>query len=258
MEDVPDHVPLLQAEVDVETAGLREGLKREKRIRGEIASSHIDTIKRLAAAAEFKDEGTGGHVERIGDICTILAEKLGMSPEELELVGPATSLHDIGKIGIPDLILLKPASLTMEERAIMEKHTHIGSRILESASAPILRLGSTVALTHHERWDGTGYPHGLSGEEIPLVARICAVADAFDAITSHRPYRSAFSRDYAYDHIRRVRGKEFDPDVVDAFFSVLPRIEAIKDESREILRPFPNGWTQGITPGTGAVGSRLR
>lgn len=151
-----------------------------------------------------------------------------MEKAELEQAGPACSLHDIGKIGMPDAILHKTGPLTTEERAIMEEHTLVGARILNGAAAPILRLGSRVALTHHERWDGTGYPMGLKGTEIPVLGRICAVADVFDALTTQRPYRKALANQEAYAHIRRARGLDLDPQIVEVFFEHLPDLEAVQ------------------------------
>jgi len=229
---------LLEAEVKRRTAALGEALRREKKAREELHEAHLDTIRRLVLAAEFKDNRTAEHVARLGAYCAILARGLGMDGEELDQVGPACSLHDIGKIGIPDAILLKRGPLTMEERAIMQEHTMVGARILNDAAAPILRVGASVALTHHERWDGTGYPMGLKGTEIPLLSRICAVADVFDALTTKRPYREAVSNEEAYAHIRRVRGLELDPQIVDVFFEYLPEIEAAQAAN-------PDGQTHG-------------
>jgi putative two-component system response regulator len=223
------HGELLEEEVKRRTAALRGALRREKEARDQLHDAHLDTIRRLVLAAEFKDSRTAEHIGRIGDFCTILAEGLGMVGKELDQVGPACSLHDIGKIGIPDAILTKPGPLTMEERAIMEQHTMVGARILNGAVAPILRLGSRVALTHHERWDGTGYPMGLKGTEIPLLGRICAVADVFDALTTQRPYREAVSNQEAFSYIRRASGLDLDPQIVEVFFEYLPEVERAQE-----------------------------
>ncbi len=219
------HGELLEAQVRRRTEALRGALRREKEAREKLHEAHLDTIRRLVLAAELKDSRTAEHIARIGAYCTILARGLGLEGEELERVGPACSLHDIGKIGIPDAILTKPGPLTMEERLIMQEHTMVGARILNDAVAPILRLGSRVALTHHERWDGTGYPMGLKGGEIPLLGRICAVADVFDALTTQRPYREAVSNQEAYIHLRKAAGLELDPQVVEVFFEYLSEIE---------------------------------
>jgi putative two-component system response regulator len=222
------HGEMLEAEVKGRTAALRAALRREREARKELHEAHLDTIQRLVLAAEFKDDKTVEHIARIGDYCTILARGFGMEGAELEQAGPACSLHDIGKIGMPDAILHKTGHLTTEERAIMEEHTLVGARILNGAAAPILRLGSRVALTHHERWDGTGYPMGLKGTEIPVLGRICAVADVFDALTTQRPYRKAVSNQEAYAHIRRARGLDLDPQIVEVFFEHLPDLEAVQ------------------------------
>ncbi len=219
------HGAVLEAEVKRRTAALRGALRREKEAREKLHEAHLDTIRRLVLAAELKDSRTAEHIARIGAYCTILARGLGLGGEELEQVGPACSLHDIGKIGIPDAIITKPGPLTMEERLIMQEHTMVGARILNDAVAPILRLGSRVALTHHERWDGTGYPMGLQGSEIPLLGRICAMADVFDALTTQRLYREAVSNQEAYIHLRKAAGLELDPQVVEVFFEYLSEIE---------------------------------
>ncbi|MFO8173853.1 MAG: response regulator [Longimicrobiales bacterium] len=222
------HGEALETEVKKRTAALQRALKREKEAREELYEAHLDTIRRLVLAAEFKDSRTAEHIGRIGRYCTVLARGMGVEGEELEQVGPACSLHDIGNIGMPDAILLKRGPLTVEERAIMEQHTLVGARILNGAAAQVLRLGARVALTHHERWDGSGYPMGLEGPEIPLFGRICAVADVFDALTTERSYREAVPKEEAYAHIREVGGREMDPRVVDVFFKSLSEIEAAR------------------------------
>lgn len=222
------HGEALETEVKKRTAALQRALKREKEAREELYEAHLDTIRRLVLAAEFKDSRTAEHIGRIGRYCTVLARGMGVGGKELEQVGPACSLHDIGNIGMPDAILLKRGPLTVEERAIMEQHTLVGARILNGAAAQVLRLGARVALTHHERWDGSGYPMGLEGTEIPLLGRICAVADVFDALTTERSYREAVPKEEAYAHIREVGGREMDPRVVDVFFKSLSEIEAAR------------------------------
>jgi putative two-component system response regulator len=239
MDRLKRHGELLEAEVRRRTAALQGALRREREAREELHEAHLDTIRRLVLAAEFKDNSTAEHIGRIGGYCTILARGLGMQGEELEQVGPACSLHDIGKIGMPDAILLKRGPLNMEERAIMQEHTMVGARILNDAAAPILRVGASVALTHHERWNGTGYPMGLKGTEIPLLGRICAVADVFDALTTQRPYREAVSNEEAYAHIRLARGVDLDPQIVDVFFEHLSEIETAQaaNPDGELKRP---------------------
>jgi putative two-component system response regulator len=240
------HGEMLEAEVKARTADLRNALRREKEVREELHEAHLDTIRRLVLAAEFKDDRTAEHIARIGDYCTIMARGLGLEDAEMEQAGPACSLHDIGKIGMPDAILTKPVPLTMAERAIMQEHTLVGARILNGAAAPILRLGSRVALTHHERWDGTGYPMGLKGTEIPMLGRICAVADVFDGLTTKRTYREAVSNEEAYAHIGKASGLDLDPQVVEAFLGSRSEIEAAQEANPDGQIPGPDLPRRGL------------
>jgi putative two-component system response regulator len=160
-----------------------------------IQLSQAETIRRLAYAAEFRNAETGTHTERMSRYCELLARKLDLDEERCELIRLASGLHDVGKIAIPDRVLLKPGSLTESERRMMERHTEIGYRMLADSSSELLDVAAAIALSHHERFDGTGYPHGLAGEAIPLEGRIAAVADVFDAITSNRVYRPTLARD---------------------------------------------------------------
>ena len=153
----------------------------------------------------------------------MLAEEMGLSQEQIELIRQAAPLHDVGKIGISDMILLKPGKLTFTEFEQIKAHTIIGGRILTGSSFPLLQTAEQIALYHHERWDGTGYPHGLKGEKIPLVGRIVALADVFDALTNERPYKRAWSLEEAATEIMRQRGRQFDPAVVDAFINLVER-----------------------------------
>jgi putative two-component system response regulator len=222
------HRQELEEEVEKRTQELRKALEGEREARSDLHDAHLDTIRRLVLAAEFKDLGTAGHIERIGDYCAALGRVLGVAPDEAQFLGPACSLHDIGKIGTPDAILLKPGPLTPDERTVMQEHTRVGARILGDATSPILRLGRTVAMSHHERWNGSGYPVGLKEREIPLVGRICAVADVFDALTSDRPYREALTNGEAVSYLQEVQGTDLDPEIVDAFLHILPEIEEIQ------------------------------
>lgn len=187
----------------------------EERTR-ELAQAQLEILKRLALAAEYRDDITGQHAERVGALSAVLAEELGLPREDVELIRLAAPLHDVGKIGIPDAILMKPGSLTPEEYAMMKTHTDVGARILSGSSFPILQMARTIAHSHHERWDGKGYM-GLSGEDIPIEGRIVAVADVFDSLTNERPYKGAMSVDDTVELIRSERGQHFDPRVVDAF-----------------------------------------
>jgi putative two-component system response regulator len=191
-------------------------------------ASHRETINRLSAAAELRDLETGEHIVRIGEYSTILARAVGLTEDQVELLRIAAPMHDVGKIGIPDSILLKPGPLTAEERATMEQHAKIGYEILANSDVDLLSLGAQLALTHHERYDGCGYPNGLAGDQISIQARIVAIADVFDALTSDRVYRSALSVGDALELMRPERGKHFDPEIFDAFLQVLPEIVAVK------------------------------
>lgn len=181
----------------------------------ELEDSHIEMLERLAIAAEYRDDSTGQHTKRVGDVAARLAVLLGLPDDEVRLIRRAAPLHDVGKVGIPDALLLKPAVLTPQERRIMQSHTVIGAHILAGSEAPLLQMAERIALCHHERWDGRGYPSGKAGEDIPLAARIVSVADAFDALTNDRPYRAARSLTESLTEIHRHRGTQFDPRIVD-------------------------------------------
>ena len=194
----------------------------EDRVRArtvELERAQLETFERLALAAEYRDDDTGRHTRRVGGVARAIAEQLGMAATDLDLLERAAGLHDVGKIGVPDGILLKPDRLTPEEFEVVKTHTVIGARILSGSHSPLLQLGEIIAGSHHERWDGRGY-HGLAGEDIPLHARITTLADAFDAMTTDRPYRAARSREEATEEIRRERGGQFDPSVVDVFLDL--------------------------------------
>jgi putative two-component system response regulator len=184
--------------------------------------SRIDTVHRLSLAVEMRDKVTAEHVARMGDFCEELCRRLEVSEEMLELIAPAATMHDIGKIGISDSILLKESPLTKDERAEMQRHAEIGREILRGSESPILQLAETIAWTHHEKFDGSGYPRGLRGEDIPVEGRIAAVADVFDAITRDRPYSAAMSLQDAVATMAEGRGTHFDPEMLDAFMCELP------------------------------------
>ncbi len=215
------------------TAALRQALDETATAQRMAHRAQLDTVERLAIAAEFKDKITALHIRRIGEYSAVLAAGLKLPPGEVELMEHASRMHDVGKIGIPDAILQKPADLDRQEWVVMRRHTMIGGRILAKSSSKVLQAGRTIALSHHERWDGSGYPNGLAGEEIPLGGRICAVADVFDAMTNERPYKKAFPNEEAYDVLRGGRGTQFDPEVVDVFFESLPHILAIQAQYRD-------------------------
>ncbi|HEX2167424.1 MAG TPA: HD domain-containing phosphohydrolase [Longimicrobiales bacterium] len=182
----------------------------------ELEQARLDILYRLARAAEFRDDATGEHTRRVGRIADRIAMALGLGEEQADEIGRAAMLHDIGKIGIPDSILLKPDALSPQEFDVIKQHTIIGRDILAGSPAPLLQKAEMIAYTHHERWDGCGY-HGLSGNAIPIEGRIVAVADTFDALVNDRPYRRARSIDAAMEELSSQRGAQFDPDVLDAF-----------------------------------------
>jgi putative two-component system response regulator len=192
----------------------------------DLREAQIETIERLAAAAEYRDDDTGQHVHRVSQNCARIALALNWPDASIDLLRKASPLHDVGKIGIPDHILLKPGKLTSEEWETMKAHTLIGASILSGSRFPLLQMAEEIALTHHEKWDGTGYSPGLCGEAIPVSGRIVAVADVFDALTHERPYKKAWPVNEAIGEIRSQSGRHFDPAVVEAFLT-LPHIDMI-------------------------------
>jgi putative two-component system response regulator len=186
----------------------------------ELAQTRFESVVRLARLAEYRDDATYEHPERVGRTAALLAETLGMAPDAVQAIRHAAPLHDVGKVGVPDRILLKPGRLTSAEFGLMKSHTVIGADILSGSTWPVLQMAEEIALSHHERWDGTGYPDGRVEEEIPMSGRIVIVADNFDALTHSRPYAQAWEPDKAAAEIRRQSGEHFDPQVVDAFGSL--------------------------------------
>jgi putative two-component system response regulator len=232
-DQVASYTQKLQHIVEDQTSKLREALVHAANAQRDTYKAHIDTIRSLAVAAEYKDEHTAAHIERMSLYTVAIGTRMGLTPKDIELLRYGSIMHDVGKIGIPDAIMLKPGKLTPTEWEVMKKHTTIGARILSNSTSELIKAGEIVALTHHERWDGTGYPSGLIGEQIPLHGRICAVADVFDALTSKRPYKPAFSNDEALETIRESAGSHFDPEIVDAFFNCTDDIFAIQNEHRD-------------------------
>ncbi len=207
----------------------------------EIRHREQETLLRLALAGEYRDETTGYHVERMARYARLIAEGLGLPSEECRTLELAAPMHDIGKIGIPDEILRKPARHTKAETRIMRQHATIGYDILKGSPSKYLQVGSLIALGHHERWDGGGYPHGLVGEAIPLAARITAVADVFDALVSARPYKRAWPVDEAISYVRAETGKQFDPASVDAFCRDAAKIRDVHETYPDTTRtPAPH------------------
>jgi putative two-component system response regulator len=183
----------------------------------ELGVARLEILERLAAAGEFRDDATGEHAVRVGIRSAQLARTMGRPEREIQLIRNAATLHDIGKLGVADRVLLKGGKLNEAESAEMKKHAAIGAELLSGSDSPLLQMAEEIALSHHERWDGTGYPSGLAGEAIPLTGRIVAVADVFDALTQDRPYHDAWALDTAIKKIESERGRHFDPRVVDAF-----------------------------------------
>lgn len=213
---VQDRADWLARQVDLATKQL---VAREK-----------ETLLRLARAGEYRDEETGNHVIRMAKYTRCIAESMGLSDAECEEIEYAAPMHDIGKIGIPDRILLKPGKLDDEEWVKMRAHTTIGHNILSGSQSRYMQLGAVIALNHHERFDGTGYPEGLKGESIPLVARIVAVADVYDALMSERPYKEAWTQDATLKYLEENKGSHFDPDCVDALLTRMDKLAEIEKE----------------------------
>ena len=184
---------------------------------GELDQARVESVERLARLAEYRDDASYEHPQRVGRTAGLLAERLGLARDAVATIRRAAPLHDVGKVGVPDRILLKPGRLTASEFELMKSHTMVGAEILAGSTWPVLQMAEEIALSHHERWDGTGYPQGQVEEEIPISGRIVIVADNFDALTHSRPYAGAWAPDKAAAEIRRMSGQHFDPQVVEAF-----------------------------------------
>jgi len=200
----------------------------------EIYTTRLKIIRRLSRAAEFRDNETGMHIQRMSAYSELLARGIGMNERECAIMLNASPLHDVGKIGIPDRILLKQGKLSRDEWEVMKEHTLIGTKILEGDNCELLGAARTIALTHHEKWDGSGYPHGLSGEDIPLMGRIVAVSDVFDALTSERPYKRAWTVDDAFEYLDKEKGKHFEAGLVDCFLGLMPELLEIRAKYAEV------------------------
>jgi putative two-component system response regulator len=199
----------------------------------ELRETQLEIIKRLSFANEYRDNETGLHVVRMSHYAAIIGKIMGINDYDIELLLNAGPMHDIGKIGIPDPILLKPGKLTLGEWRIMKDHTTIGANILSGSKSPLLKTAEVIALTHHEKWNGSGYPQGLKGKEIPLFGRICAVCDVFDALTTDRPYKKAWSVERAVNELIASKGSHFDPLLVEYFVAGLPEILKIYHDYQE-------------------------
>jgi putative two-component system response regulator len=220
--------------------GSRASLEKTVSLRTlQLKDASLEIIWRLTAASEYRDNETGAHIKRMSHYSAAIAQKMGLAKKAVEAIFYGAPMHDIGKIGIPDKILLKPDKLDPKEWEIMKQHTIIGENILNGSKIGFVRMAAMIARTHHEKWDGSGYPKGLKGRKIPLAGRIAALADVFDALTSRRSYKKAFSIEESYRIIEQGRGNHFDPDVVDAFFSIQDQILTIKSKYQdETQSPF--------------------
>ena len=227
----------LQLELQRQNEMLEEKVKNRTI---ELEAARLDALERLALAAEYRDHTTGMHTKRVGDLSALIALKLGFSEEEVDLVRRAAPLHDVGKIGIPDDILLKPGKLTNSEFDVMKAHVNLGSSLLSHGQSQLTQLAEKIALTHHERWDGSGYPLGLKGDDIPLVGQIVAVADVFDTLINERPYKEPWPIEKAIEEIKHQSGKWFSPRVVAVFLEVaMAHNQAVMREKNNSLSVPP-------------------
>lgn len=224
------HRDNLEELVRTRTIALQQALEWLERSEKELRLSREETIQRLAIAAEFRDSSTAQHIQRMSHYCELLARRYGLSPERCDLIRTASPMHDIGKIGTPDHVLLKPGKFTPEEFKVITQHTEIGYRILAGSDSELLKIAAVIAWTHHERYDGNGYPRGLKGHDIPLEGRITAIADNFDALTTQRVYKPAYDFDHAKDLMLKERGTHFDPELLDIFFGSLEDVKRIYDQ----------------------------
>lgn len=209
-------------------------LTRLKKALKELSESYIETIFRFALASGYKDEETGTHLVRIADYSVEIAKELGLSKKDIECLRYASPMHDIGKLTTPDAIIQKIGPLTTDEREIIKRHTYVGAQIFRGSSSPFLKAACEISQTHHERYDGTGYPDGLKGKKIPIFGRIVALADVFDALTCRRSYKEALDFDESISIIKKESGKQFDPKIVKAFLNRKKRIRQIWQANRDI------------------------
>lgn len=217
----------LRSIVNERDGELEEALQSLRVSEHKVWASQAETIFRLARLVEFRDEDTGHHLQRMSSFCELLARRVGVSEQHAELMRLASQLHDVGKVAVPDSILLKPGKLTVEEFEVMKNHAETGFQMLSDSPAEVVQLGAKIARSHHERWDGGGYPRGLAGGDIPLEGRIAALADVFDALTSDRVYRPAFPVRSAVEMMREDVG-HFDPEMFEELCAALPEMEAIR------------------------------
>ncbi len=237
-----DYSSRLELAVQERTQELNESYQILQNTYEALDQSHVEIVNRLAEAAEYRDDDTGQHTFRVGKLSSSIAAELGMSEEFVGLIRKAARLHDLGKIGVADAILLKPGKLTKEEFAEMKKHSEIGAKILSGGKSSLLQMAERIAMSHHEHWDGSGYPQGLVGEAIPIEARIVAVVDVFDALIHSRPYKKAWSQEEAIDFLKNKQGEQFDPEVVQAFLKTLFASQGAK-EAKEASEVIPSDVT---------------
>ena len=237
MKEARDALRSYQSELEemvrIRTEALQLAVENLTLLQDSTKIAYLETIHRLAIAAEYKDTETAQHIQRMGLYSGLLAEKVGLHKDEVNIVLHSSPMHDVGKIGIPDAILLKPGKLDAEEWTKMQEHTIIGSRILDSTDSELLQAGSIIALSHHEKWDGSGYPKGLAGEDIPLFGRICAIADVFDALNSKRPYKEAFPLEKTLAIMKEGRGSHFDPKLFDLFMDNLEEALSLSKDLKD-------------------------
>jgi putative two-component system response regulator len=231
------HRAELELTVAQRTRDLRRALDEMVQTQRTTYAAHLDAVRRLALAAEFKDRDAASHIERVGRYCELLGRSLNLAPQDVERLRFASSMHDVGKIGIPGSILVLPGKLHPAEHEVMRQHTVFGAYLLHGSKSELLQMGEAIAISHHERWDGAGYPEGIAGDAIPLAGRICAVADVFDALTSDRPYRAALPNPTVYDMMAAERGRHFDPAVLDAFLAQRAAMEAVQQRHRYSAAP---------------------
>ncbi|MFH1026733.1 MAG: HD domain-containing phosphohydrolase [Pseudomonadota bacterium] len=226
---------LLEAHLALRLTFDKKGVLEEmvRKRTAEVIQSRLEIVQRLGRASEYRDNETGRHILRMSHSAALLAKQIGWSKERCDLMLYASPMHDLGKIGISDTIMLKPARLTDEERAIMETHTTIGADILSGSNNELLETARVIALTHHEKWDGSGYPRKLAGEAIPMEGRVAAIVDVFDALTSIRPYKKAWPVEEAVEDMRKNSGTHFEPMLVDHFMTILPGILKIRERFSE-------------------------
>jgi cyclic di-GMP phosphodiesterase len=229
-DDLKRHQKELEKTIERRTFALRASIRDVVSAQRQLQEAHMETIYRLVVAAEFKDKGTATHIKRMSLFSAMLATLMNLSSTEVDMILHASPLHDIGKIGTPEGILLKPGRLNQREWNLVQQHPVMGSQILVDSNSTLLQTGEIIAISHHEKWDGTGYPFGLKKEEIPLSGRICAIADVFDALTSVRPYKQAYSNDKTLRIMDKGVGSHFDPLLFAMFTDNMRQVEDIQKQ----------------------------